>query len=45
MHKPESVLENVTQNSLGFCDTNGSPNPDQMTRPCVNDMKIKRVVQ
>ena len=33
MHKQESVWENETQSSLGFWHTDGSPNPDQKTRP------------
>ena len=33
MHNPESILENETQISLGFWDTNGSPNLGQTTKP------------
>ena len=36
MHKLESILENETLKILGgFCDTNGSPNLGQKTRPRV----------
>ena len=31
MREPESVLENETQISLGFRETNRSPNPGQKT--------------
>ena len=41
MLKLESVLENVTHEiSLGFWDTNKSPNPGQKTRP--NDNKQRK---
>ena len=33
MHNPELILGNKTQNSLGFWDTNESPNLGQTTRP------------
>ena len=33
MHKSEFVLENETQDLVGFCDANGSPNPNKKTRP------------
>ncbi len=32
MHNQESVVENETQRSLGFYDTNGSPHLGQTTR-------------
>ena len=38
-HNQESVLENATQNSPGFSDSNGSPNLCQATRPCDNQQK------
>ena len=41
MHKPESVLENeIQKNSMGFQDTNSSPNPSQNT-----SLKKKRTCQ
>ena len=33
LHNPESIQENETQISQEFCDTNGSPNIGQTTRP------------
>ena len=39
MHIPESARENEMQTSLGFWDTNGSPNLGQMTRPADNQQK------
>ena len=42
MHNSESVLEKKTaQTSLGFRETNKSPNLDQMTRPCDNPKKVE----
>ena len=38
MYNPESVLEN----SLGFSDTNKSPNLDQTTRPSDSQQKKKK---
>ena len=43
MHNPESVLENETQNSLGFWDTNESFNLDKTTRPSDSQQKKKRI--
>ena len=42
MHKPESVLQNEIRNALGFWNTNGSPNPDQKTRPSYSQQKKKK---
>ena len=39
-YKPESVLENETRNSLGFLDTNRSPNPGQKIRPSYKNKNI-----
>ena len=39
MQNPESILENETQSSLGFCDTNRSPNFSWMTRPSDNQQR------
>ena len=41
MHKPESVLENETQNSFGFSYTNRSPNPVHKTRPSIDQQQKK----
>ena len=40
IHNPESFLENKTQKSLGFWDTNESPNLGQTTR--TSDSQQKR---
>ena len=44
MHNPESFLENETQNSPGFCDTNRSPNPDQKTKPNESQQKKENLL-
>ena len=45
IHKPESALENETQNSLGFWDKNRSPNPGQKTRPSDNLKRKKELAE
>ena len=43
MHHPERALKNgIHKRSLGYCDTNGSPNLSQMTRPRDNLQKKKK---
>ena len=43
MHNQETVLENETHKILRFWDTNGSPNPDQKTKPNIDQEEKKEV--